>query len=237
MYVFHVVCRSFVFFSFLFSFNSLPCFTITEECRTPRSMNQLSQPWWTSGMSSCLGMQVMTVLLISGKFAVRELFGTLGTGSRDLEHIDQSNLGIECNYYDDEYHQHHQCCNDVIILWLSSCKTLLLLSHLTSINNNNYDIIIVVTMTIIVVGDAAATLRLALLLLLLLFLYDFYNWIVLGSVEYSFGWEYKPRSCLCTHAFHRTDSKDPDFHVLDGWMPATKTYPARTIHEDGMWLP
>ena len=53
----------------------------------------------------------------------------------------------------------------------------------------------------------------------------------------SFGWEYKPRSSLCIHAFHRTDSKDPDVHVLDGWMPATKTHPARTIHEDGMWLP
>ena len=25
----------------------------------------------------------------------------------------------------------------------------------------------------------------------------------------------KPRSSLCTHAFHRTDSKDPDIHVLD----------------------
>ena len=25
----------------------------------------------------------------------------------------------------------------------------------------------------------------------------------------TFGWEYKPRSSLCTHAFHRTDSKDP----------------------------
>ena len=53
----------------------------------------------------------------------------------------------------------------------------------------------------------------------------------------SFGWEYKPRSSLSTHAFHRTDSKDPDVHVLAGWMPATKTHPARTIHEDGMWLP
>ena len=53
----------------------------------------------------------------------------------------------------------------------------------------------------------------------------------------SFGWEYKSRSSLCTHAFHRMDSKDPDVHVLDGWMPATKTHPARTIHEDGMWLP
>ena len=24
------------------------------------------------------------------------------------------------------------------------------------------------------------------------------------------------RSSLCIHAFHRTDSKDPDVHVLDG---------------------
>ena len=32
----------------------------------------------------------------------------------------------------------------------------------------------------------------------------------------SFGGEYKPRSSLCTHAFHRTDSEDPDVHVLDG---------------------
>ena len=32
----------------------------------------------------------------------------------------------------------------------------------------------------------------------------------------SFGWEYKPRSSLCTHAFHRTDSKDHDVHVLEG---------------------
>ena len=28
--------------------------------------------------------------------------------------------------------------------------------------------------------------------------------------------EYKPRSSLCTYAFHRTDSKDPNIHVLDG---------------------
>ena len=53
----------------------------------------------------------------------------------------------------------------------------------------------------------------------------------------SFRSEYKPRSSQCTHTFHRTDSKDPDIHVLDGWMPATKTHPACTIHEDGMWLP
>ena len=28
--------------------------------------------------------------------------------------------------------------------------------------------------------------------------------------------EYKPRSSLCIHAFHRTNSKDPDIHALDG---------------------
>ena len=32
----------------------------------------------------------------------------------------------------------------------------------------------------------------------------------------SFGLEYKLRSSLCTHAFHRTESEDPDVHVLDG---------------------
>ena len=32
------------------------------------------------------------------------------------------------------------------------------------------------------------------------------------------------------------DSKDPDFCVLDGWTLATKTRPACTIHEEGMWL-
>ena len=44
--------------------------------------------------------------------------------------------------------------------------------------------------------------------------------------------ESKPRSSLCIHAFHRTDSKDPDIHVLDGecrqqkhtqHAPSTKT--------------
>ena len=35
-------------------------------------------------------------------------------------------------------------------------------------------------------------------------------------VEGIFPLEYKPRSSLCIHAFHRTDSKDPDVHVLDG---------------------
>ena len=53
----------------------------------------------------------------------------------------------------------------------------------------------------------------------------------------SFGWEYRPKSSLCAHAFHRTDSKDPDIHVIDKWIPATKTPPACTVHEDRMWLP
>ena len=39
----------------------------------------------------------------------------------------------------------------------------------------------------------------------------------------SFGWEYKPRSSLCTQAFHRIESKDHGIHVVDGWMTATKT--------------
>ena len=34
------------------------------------------------------------------------------------------------------------------------------------------------------------------------------------------------------YAFHHTDSKDPDIHVWDEWMPATTTYPTRTIHKD-----
>ena len=53
----------------------------------------------------------------------------------------------------------------------------------------------------------------------------------------SFRWDYKPRSRLSTYTFHRTDSKDPDIHVLDGWMPATKTHPACTILVDGIWQP
>ena len=64
------------------------------------------------------------------------------------------------------------------------------------------------------------------------------TWLQTPFPQNSFGWEYKPRSSLCIHAFHRTDSKEswrscprrsPDVHVLDGWMPATKTHPARTI--------
>ena len=46
------------------------------------------------------------------------------------------------------------------------------------------------------------------------------TWFLTPFPPNSFGWEYKPRPSLCSHAFHRTDSKDPDIHVLDGWMPA-----------------
>ena len=28
------------------------------------------------------------------------------------------------------------------------------------------------------------------------------------------------------------EQEDPDIHVLDGWMPARKIHPARTIHKD-----
>ena len=52
----------------------------------------------------------------------------------------------------------------------------------------------------------------------------------------SLWWECKPRSSVCRLAFHCTDWKNPDIHVLDGWMPATKKQPACTIHEDKMWL-
>ena len=33
---------------------------------------------------------------------------------------------------------------------------------------------------------------------------------------------HKPKSSLCTHAFHRTDSKDSDIHALDGWKQQQK---------------
>ena len=56
------------------------------------------------------------------------------------------------------------------------------------------------------------------------------TWVQTPFPKNSFGWEYKPRSSLCTHAFYRADSKDPDVHVLDGWMLATKTHPACTHH-------
>ena len=63
------------------------------------------------------------------------------------------------------------------------------------------------------------------------------TWVLTPLPQNSFGRKYKPRSSLCTHAFHRTDSKDPDIHVRDEWMPATKAHPACTIHKDGMRLP
>ena len=63
-----------------------------------------------------------------------------------------------------------------------------------------------------------------------------HRWVLTPFPQTSFGWGYKLRSSLCTHAFHRTDSKDPDIHVPDGWLPATKTHPACTILEDWMWL-
>ena len=69
---------------------------------------------------------------------------------------------------------------------------------------------------------------------------DYYlgvNMVLTPFPKTSFGWEYKLRSSLCTHAFHRTHSKDPDIHVLVGRMPASKTHPACTICEDGMWQP
>ena len=62
------------------------------------------------------------------------------------------------------------------------------------------------------------------------------TWVLTPFPQNSFGWEYKRRSSLSTHAFHRMDSKDPDIHVIDRWMLATKTHPACTTHEDGMWL-
>ena len=58
---------------------------------------------------------------------------------------------------------------------------------------------------------------------------------VLAPFPKTFGWEYRPTSSLCTHAFHHTDSKNLDIYVLDGWMPATK-HPACTIHGNRMWL-
>ena len=61
------------------------------------------------------------------------------------------------------------------------------------------------------------------------------TWVLTQFPQNSFRWEYKPRSSSWTHVFHRTDSKDPDIHVLDGWMRASKTHPACTIHKDRMW--
>ena len=64
-----------------------------------------------------------------------------------------------------------------------------------------------------------------------------WTWFLTPLPQNSFRWEYKPRFSLCSHAFHRRDSKEPDIHILDGWMLAAKTHPAYTIYEYGMWLP
>ena len=53
----------------------------------------------------------------------------------------------------------------------------------------------------------------------------------------SFEVNYKQRSSQCMHAFPHMDSKDPDIHILDGWMLATKTNLACIIREDGIGLP
>ena len=59
---------------------------------------------------------------------------------------------------------------------------------------------------------------------------DFFPWsshgFKLHSPQNSFRWEYKPRSSLCTHAFHRTDSKDPDVHVLGRVNAGNKNTPS-----------
>ena len=62
------------------------------------------------------------------------------------------------------------------------------------------------------------------------------TWDLTPFPQNSFGFEYKPRSSLCIHAFQLTGSRDPDIYVLEGWMLATKTHPACTIHKDGIWL-
>ena len=67
---------------------------------------------------------------------------------------------------------------------------------------------------------------------------NFNVWVLTPIPQNSFLWEdIILRSRLCPHAFHRMSSKDPDIHVSDGWMSASKRHPARTIHKDGMWLP
>ena len=43
-----------------------------------------------------------------------------------------------------------------------------------------------------------------------------------GSSPVSFGREYRSRFCLCTHAFHRMNSKE-------GWVPTTETNPTCTV--------
>ena len=48
------------------------------------------------------------------------------------------------------------------------------------------------------------------------------TWVLTPFPKNSFEWQNKLRSSLWAHAFHGTNSKDPDVHVLDSWMPATK---------------
>ena len=46
------------------------------------------------------------------------------------------------------------------------------------------------------------------------------------------------RDLVCAHMhFIMWTQKDPDIHVLNGWMLVTKTQPACTSHENGLWLP
>ena len=61
------------------------------------------------------------------------------------------------------------------------------------------------------------------------------TWVLIPFPK-TFGWEYKLRSRLCTYAFHHMVSKDPDIHVPDGWIPATKT-PCRHHPRRRKWLP
>ena len=61
------------------------------------------------------------------------------------------------------------------------------------------------------------------------------TWLLTPFSQNSFGWEFKPQSSLCTFAFHHTDSKEPDIHVIHRRMLATTTWPACTIPKDGMW--
>ena len=59
------------------------------------------------------------------------------------------------------------------------------------------------------------------------------TWVLIPFAENSFGREDKPRSSLYTQAFHSTDSKDPDIHVLDGKMLATNNTPS--MHYPQRW--
>ena len=61
------------------------------------------------------------------------------------------------------------------------------------------------------------------------------TWVLTPFPQNTFGSEYKHRSSLCAHAIHRTDSKDPDVHVLDGVNAGNKNTPS--IHHDGMKVP